>query len=126
ADARDAGGEALDHVDPLRGERRGDAEDPDQQRVRDYSEGHAERAVDQLRGETDGDERKQRNKVEIAEMQHAVPRQKTCPASRTLLNQKDRESFEHRSEAISRRMRPICGSARITPPDAETSRLGAI
>jgi hypothetical protein len=40
---------------------------------RDHPERHAERAVDQLRGETDGDEREQGGQVEVAEIHARSP-----------------------------------------------------
>jgi hypothetical protein len=60
--------EAFDDVNALRGDGRRQPHDADHQRRADDPEGHAERAVDELRGETDGDERPQVDQIDAEQL----------------------------------------------------------
>ena len=60
ADSRDGGGEGLDDMDVGRCARRRHAHHRHQQGIADDAERHAQRAVDDLRGEADEDEGQQR------------------------------------------------------------------
>ena len=64
ADPRHRGREHLDDMDARRCRRGRHAHHGDEQGVADHPERHAERAVDELRGEADQDEGQQRRKIE--------------------------------------------------------------
>ncbi len=67
AEARDCAGEAFDDMNPRRSLGWRHAEYADQQGVADHPEGHAQRAIDQLCGKTDSDEREQCRQIESHE-----------------------------------------------------------
>jgi len=68
ADSGRRRGKALNQMDPLRGLRRGHAQHPDQQGVRDNAKGHAKRAIDQLRRKAHRNEREQVGEVDCAKI----------------------------------------------------------
>src|SRR5690606_34859566 len=114
ADARNAGGEALDDVHAGRSRRRRDAQHADQQGAGNDTESHAERAVHELGGKADGDEREQGSQVQVGPIHAISPFAVGAGATAPILNPKDRESFAGRSEAISPNLRLICGESGST------------
>src|SRR5690606_11278442 len=126
ADARNAGGEALEDVHAGRSRRRRDAQHADQQGAGNDTESHAERAVHELGGKADGDEREPGSQVQVGPIHAISPFAVGAGATASILNQKDRESFAGRSEAIS----PNCGlsAAKAEVPDfvAQAPGLGFI
>ena len=105
ADRRDRGGEGLGRVDAGRREP-GRHAHADQQGARNLPEGHAERAIDQLRGKADQDERDQGRRVgeyRRENMASALLKRRDLPNARA--------SGKRHVAAVCSRPAGICGNS---------------